>query len=167
MAIDRAYLDLNRTMHGFATHTNADLLRDDSRELMFLLIERLWKKKMTQDVFDKWHFFASKELRDCFWEGNFKKFTYGQAQKWINMTLKYIFTMGEKRIPGYEQCYPYAHIPIDNVFLDSIQVYIKIDLSSAWSRIDDYEVYMKLQKEFRGAFLNSIPLDVEFNLWMK
>lgn len=166
MAVDRAYLDLNRTLHGFATHINADLLREESHRLMMSLIKRLRGKKMTQAAFDKWHLQACKELRNCFWEGNFKKFTYGQAQKWINMTLKYIFTIGEQRLPGYEVCYPFAHIPIDNIFIDAVQVYKKVGLPSAWSRIDDYEVYLELQKEFRDAFPDSIPLAAEFRLWM-
>jgi len=166
MAVDRAYLDLNRTLHGFATHINADFLRDESHELMISLVKRLLGKKMTQNAFDKWHFKSCEELRRHFWVGGFEKFTYGQAQKWINMTLKYVFTIGEKRLPGFELCYPFAHIPIDNVFMDVLQVYKKIKLPCPWSRIDDYDVYLNLQKEFRSTFPNSIPLAVEFRLWI-
>lgn len=166
MAVERAYLDLNRTLHGFATHKNADLLRNDSHKLMISLVKMLQGKKMTQPVFNKWHFKSCKELRQHFWTGGFERFTYGQAQKWINMTLKYVFAMGEKRLPGFESCYPFAHIPIDNVFVDALQVYKKVSLPCAWSRIDDYQVYLKLQKEFWSTFPNSIPLAVEFRLWM-
>jgi hypothetical protein len=166
MAVDRAYLDLNRTLHGFATHKNADLLRKDSHWLMISLVKHLREKKMTQNAFDKWHFKSCEELRRYFWVGGFEKFTYGQAQKWINMTLKYVFTIGEKRLPGFESCYPFAHIPIDNVFMEVVQVYKKINLPCAWSRIDEYGIYLKLQKEFRDLFPNSIPLAVEFRLWM-
>jgi hypothetical protein len=45
MAVDRAYLDLNRTLHGFATHKNADLLRSESHEIMISLTGGLRKKK--------------------------------------------------------------------------------------------------------------------------
>ena len=166
IAIDRAYLDLNRTLHGFATHKNADLLRRESHELMLVLVKRLQGRKVTQTIFDNWHLKSCKELRQHFWNGGFKKFTYGQAQKWINMTLKYVFAIGEKRLPGFESCYPFAHIPIDNVFIEALQVYKKVSLPCAWSRIDDYDVYLKLQEEFRCAFPNSIPLAVEFRLWM-
>jgi hypothetical protein len=166
MAVDRAYLDLNRTLHGFASHQNADLLRDESHRLMISLVKRLQEKKMTQTAFDSWHQKSCKKLRQHFWNGGFKQFTYGQAQKWINMTLKYVFTLGEKRLPGFETCYPFAHIPIDNVFIDALQAYKKISLPCAWSRIDDYDVYLKLQKEFRDVFPDLIPLAVEFRLWM-
>jgi hypothetical protein len=166
MAVDRAYLDLNRTLHGFATHINADLLRSESHKVMISLVGGLRGKKITQSAFDRWHFKSCEELRHHFWIGGFERFTYGQAQKWINMTLKYVFTMGEKRLPGFESFYPFAHIPIDNVFMDVLQVYKKINLPCAWSRIDDYEVYLKLQKEFRSTFPNSIPLAVEFRLWI-
>ena len=165
-AIDRAYLDLTRTLHGFATPKNADLLRRESHELMLVLVKRLQGGKVTQTIFDNWHLKSCKELRQHFWNGGFKKFTYGQAQKWINMTLKYVFTIGERRLPGFESCYPFAHIPIDNVFIEALQVYKKVSLPCAWSRIDDYDVYLKLQEEFRCAFPNSIPLAVEFRLWM-
>jgi hypothetical protein len=166
MAVDRAYLDLNRTLHGFATHKNADLLRSEAHKIVISLVQGLHGKKMTQNAFDKWHFKSCEELRRNFWIGGFEKFTYGQAQKWINMTLKYVFTIGEKRLPGFESCYPFAHIPIDNVFMDVLQIYKKINLPCPWSRIDDYEVYLNMQKEFRSTFPNSIPLAVEFRLWI-
>jgi hypothetical protein len=50
--------------------------------------------------------------------------------------------------------------------MEVVQVYKKINLPCAWSRIDDYGIYLKLQKEFRDLFPNSIPLAVEFRLWM-
>ena len=166
MAIDRAYLDLNRTLHGFANHRGADSVRDGAHKLMISMLKRLQRKRVSQISFDKWHFKSCEALRNYFWQGGFRKFSYGQSQKWINMTLKYIFTMGEKRLPGYATCYPFAHIPIDNIFIDSLQEYKKVKLPAAWSRMDDYGVYLQLQKEFRSIFPDSIPLDVEFRLWI-
>ena len=166
MSVERAYLDLNRTLHGFATHRTADRIRENAHALVIQNIYCLKNIKLSQKSYDNWHAKACDDLRTSFWKGGFRKFTYGQAQKWLNMSMKYIFVMGKDRLPGYQNCYPFAHIPIDNIFMDAIRPYRKIRLPCAWSRIDDYEVYLKLQKEFRELFSNSIPLDVEFKLWI-
>ena len=167
MAVDRAYLDLNRTLHGFAKHKNADVTRDGAHALMIKLVKKVQLVKFTQKSYDLWHFRSCKTLRNYFLENEFEKFTYGQAQKWINMTLKYIFTIGESRLEGYQDYYRFAHIPIDNVFINALQPYKKIRLPLAWSRIDNYGTYLDLQNEFRTLFPKSIPLDVEFRLWIQ
>jgi hypothetical protein len=48
-------------------------------------------------------------------------FFVGQAQKWVNMTMKYIFTVGEQRIPGFDLVYTYCHVPLDNILLEKIR----------------------------------------------
>jgi hypothetical protein len=38
---------------------------------------------------------------------------------------------------------------------------------AAWSRIDDYSVYMRFQKWIREAYEDADPLAVEFALWQR
>ena len=60
-----------------------------------------------------------------------------------------------------EHHYEFFHVPIDNYIINITN----IKLSVAWSRISDYEEYIKFQKAFSDKY-NGIPLDEEFRLWL-
>jgi hypothetical protein len=89
----------------------------------------------------------------------------GQAQKWVNMTFKYIFTLGEQRLLGFQPFYSQCHIPLDKILIAQLTKYGFPTLKSAWSRIDDYNEYLGLQNWVRERF-SLAPMDVEFYLWM-
>lgn len=156
-AIFVAYRDLCRTIRGFSKNKDHDrifytcvnVLNDDIKQLL----EHL---KPSQENFDKWHKFACDRLI-CFSE---EILTYGQAQKWVNMALKYVSMFDHNATaPTYE----YYHVPIDNYILKSTK-YKEFD--TAWSKITSYEKYLEFQKWFRNNY-DGIPLDVEFTMWLK
>ena len=118
----------------------------------------------TQSGFDSYHRTACERLPALYREFGFYEFSIGQAQKWINMTFKYIFTLGEERLPGYGQVYQFCHVPIDNVVIDQLTRYGFPPLRY-WSRLDDYDLYLAYQKRVRQCF-DLLPLDVEFLLWL-
>jgi hypothetical protein len=65
LCIHRAYLDFNRTLHGFAKHRSADLRRESGSESVLKLLILLRKKKIgSQREFDKWHEESCTKLRD-------------------------------------------------------------------------------------------------------
>jgi hypothetical protein len=166
LCVRRAYLDLNRTLHGFAGHGNADQLREDVHQRVAQLVAGLAHETPSQQSFDLWHRRACLDLRRHYRKGGFEAFTHGQAQKWLNMTLKYVFAMGESRLHGYLPHYPFAHIPIDNVFVAVAKAIGGPDLPMPWSRLDDYTVYFRLQESYRKMFEPSAPLAAEFKLWL-
>ena len=156
-AIPVAYRDLCRTIRGFSKHKNHDEIFKNCEEVIYGEISSLLKmSSMDQEHFDKWHEFACKRLI-CFSED---VLTYGQAQKWINMTLKYL-SMFDHKVT--EKTYEFYHVPIDNYILKSTK-YKEFD--TAWSKITSYDKYLKFQKWFRETY-DGIPLDVEFNMWLK
>jgi hypothetical protein len=81
--------------------------------------------------------------------------------------MKYLFALGEKRLPGFAYLYRFAHIPIDNVFLKSAVALGGPSLQVPCSRLDDYATYLSYQKAFRDLFSGSIPLAAEFRLWLQ
>jgi len=166
LCVRRAYLDLNRTLHGFAVHQTAGKLRDAAHQRVAHTIQALRRVEPTQDAFDAWHRKACADLRAHYRRGDFESFTYGQAQKWLNMTLKYVFAMGEQRLGGYSMYYPFAHVPIDNVFVSAAKAVGGPDLPMPWSRLDDYPTYFGLQQAYRRIFGPGIPLAAEFRLWL-
>jgi hypothetical protein len=167
LCVRRAYLDLNRTLHGFAAHHCANQLRDTAHQRVATLLAALKEIEATQVAFDTWHRKACTDLRAHFRQGQFNAFTHGQAQKWLNMTLKYVFSMGEQRLQGYAKHYEFAHIPIDNMFVSAAWRLGGPRLPMPWSRIDDYTTYFGLQQRFRQIFAGSAPLAAEFRLWLE
>ena len=82
-AIDRAYVDM-------AAHT-IDISDSDtrwkSRYGASCVISKKLKDYSQEDEFDKWHKDTITELKQVY-QGNL---TEGQAQKWLKMTIKYLF----------------------------------------------------------------------------
>jgi len=166
--INRAYRDFNRTMHGFGKFDKAGQLYD---EAVILLKESFDSLKslssadsMTAEVFDRWHKTTCEKITSLFDGQGFHLFI-GQAQKWINMTLKYIFTVGERRIQGFGPAYPFCHVPLDKVLLEQLEKYDFPGLECAWSHLDNYDVYVQRQNWLRQKF-SLAPMDVEFSLWL-
>lgn len=167
-AIDRcvslAYRDLNRTIHGFGKHERRDRIFEGACQLLKHSLINV-TDAATCSEFDDWHRTTCLGLVNLFVpEG--QKFFIGQAQKWINMSFKYIYTHGEKLIPGYQPIYAFCHVPFDNILLEALKSYDFPDLNVNWSRIDDYDYYLDRQQWIRDRF-NYPPLDVEFYLWSR
>ena len=164
--IHNAYLDLNRTLHGMGTLPERSDLRSKAEtniaEALTLLRKSLAAPILQAD-FDKWHRTTCENLISVY--ADKFPFTAGQAQKWINMTMKYIYTIGEERIPGFGTAYEFCHAPLDNDVLDALSRYGFNGLSKAWSRID-YGEYFECQEWIRNKFKPTPSLSIEFYLWM-
>lgn len=156
-AIKAAYRDMCRTIRGFSKNTKHDEILRNCKEKIYSEIKNILKyNNMTQEHFDMWHKMTCESLI-CFSKDIL---TYGQAQKWINMTLKYISMFDHKIV---ESIYEYCHVPIDKYILDATK-YEQFD--TAWSKLNDYNEYFKFQKWFRKKY-DGIPLDEEFKMWLE
>lgn len=163
-SIRRAYLDLCRTAHGIGSHGRKV---EESKEAIRGSIEEICHSEMMQDQFDDWHKNLCLRLCEIF-EPKFN-FTVGQAQKWVNMTFKYLYVFGEAKAPGYRNLYQFCHVPIDKVIMKALKNLPQHDSGSdfqvTWSRIEDYSEYLAFQERLRIEFKGSSPLAVEFWLW--
>src|SRR5450756_2603323 len=77
LCVQRAYLDLNRTLHGFAGHKGAERLRESAHQLVATLVGALTKGAHSQHNFDSWHRDACASLRDLYRQHGFDRFTFG------------------------------------------------------------------------------------------
>jgi hypothetical protein len=166
--VDRAYLDFNRTLHNLQKCPRAIERRGEARNWLAAKINALSDASgiVSQENFDKWHRDTCACLISTFQEVNFP-FYAGQAQKWINMTLKYVFSFGEDRLSGFAALYELCHAPIDQIVIDRL-ARVRRDFpksSKPWSRID-YGEYIECQQWIRNNF-EIPPLDVEFRAWQK
>ena len=158
LAMDKAYRDLMRTIRGFSHNSEHDkIIRKARQTLRTSIIVILSAEIHTQAEFDELHKTACYDLISAF---GGQIFTVGQAQKWINMTFKYLHLLD---YPEVQKVYEYCHVPIDNYML-SITSYT---MSKAWSKLNNYYDYLEYQIWFRDKYSNDIPLDKEFYLWLE
>jgi hypothetical protein len=167
--VDRAYLDFSRTLHGIGKVEGAKALRADAGNHVVSWLERLASSvtEANTTAFDALHRQASEQLRELYADGGYSAFSVGQAQKWLNMALKYVFVFGEGRAPGFAGFYNFGHVPLDSIMLNRFKPFGAPTLScgEAWSRLDSYEEYLAYQGWIRRQFRGYAPLAVEFHLW--
>lgn len=163
--VDRAYLDFNRTLHGLKNLPRAE---DLHRQVRGWLATKICSAQgeTTQSAFDDWHHSVCASLIDHFdvhsRDISFQ-FHAGQAQKWINMTFKYIFTLGETLLGGFSAIYEFCHAPIDRIVIERLKPCGFPKISKPWSKLN-YDEYFDCQKWLRDKF-DMPPLDVEFRAW--
>lgn len=165
--IRSAYADFRRTLHGIATLPGRNLVVEQAHWEVRQRLDALRTDvslPVSQDASDAWHRDACRRLIARF-PSRGPKLHVGQAQKWLNMALKYVYTFGERRLPGFASRYPQCHVPLDSVLLNRLASYSLPRLSTSWSRLSDYNEYARFQRCIRQAFTIA-PLDVEFLLWL-
>lgn len=213
-ASNKAYLDMNRTM------TFKDIPKNESQKEKERIDNQRkdWRDKGTQIIkkamqkntnnFNEWHKCVCKELIDLY--GNDKlvvrdknkrteqstKLTYGQAQKWLNMTLKYLWLLNRLGLISDENTREFIqthkksfHVPLDSYILRYVAKIDKnskdkfcldnsldssVDFSSfwqlfgsAWSQIDSEEKYYEYQDNLARAIKKGSPLKWELVHWHK
>lgn len=168
--IDRAYRDMNRTLRlGALDDAPRRALRTEAGETLRDAIVRLAQGvEPTAAAFDTWHRQTCESLKSAYAVRGVA-FTHGQAQKWVNMTLKYVFVALALDIAGAPaQLHPFyacAHLPIDSIVLEGLrrQSFEGPMPGVAWSRHDDYDAYLAFQQAVRERF--GCGLDAEIMLW--
>jgi len=166
LCVDAGYLDMCRTLRGISKTGRAGTLRCSASELLLQEICRIACSELSQAAYDNWH----RELCDglvATYNPGFPSFSDGQAQKWLNMAMKYAVLSGDSCVRGIGAVLPYAHVPVDKILLHELA---KRGLPGPgryypWSRIKSYDLYMELQRWVRTQFAPSVPCAVEFRLW--
>ena len=145
-----------------------DEIKKNARERIRVKIDNMIKCNSTeQTTFDKLHEDACEALIEEFKKNEYEGFTIGQAQKWINMTFKYLNLLDYN---GIEKIYEFCHIPIDRYILEYMlekNIIEKENFKKAihWSKIKKYQDYFEIQEKFRDNCKGKIPLDEEFEIW--
>lgn len=146
----------------------------------------------SQADYDNWHKEICTNLSDCHKyfqnysayrkpsQDKFKNkygFTIGNAQKFLNMLMKDLYTCLSKKngsfnVNQYENYFTYCHMPLDSYilrFADDIRFRknIKSQRNYTWSNLNDYDDYMSEQTEIRKFVAGSAAtvLQTEFVVW--
>ena len=164
--VKRAYLDFSRTVHGAGSYPEGQ--REASKVLRRELDSLPSNDAvLTQIEFDRWHEATCISLCSAYSKSGYEHFFIGQAQKWVNMALKYVYVFGELRLPGYSSLYRLCHVPIDNILINTREFKALFNRKVVWSRITDYSEYMAFQVAVRQSYPASAPLAVEFVAWQQ
>jgi len=166
---DRAYRDLNRTLRGISKEQTKEKYYRLRGHMMKLTQDLISQNFKDQSDFDQSHKLKCDDMIQIFnSQYSDVRMAYGQAQKWINMYLKYLFALGKSRIADIDKNYKYFHLPIDNIIQTELEKFGQIErISGVWSQINDYDVYLGYQDRVRKHFKDSIPMDIEFDLFNK
>lgn len=176
--ISRAYRDLNRTFSGIGKLDNelkSRILNGAKVELKKQVAALCVDKTITLDRFNAWHDSTCKALKDYYAKSlltvSSASFTYGQAQKWVNMTMKYCWVCGGKELDELQPWFPMAHVPVDEVILIAAKEEKVVTGRPCvkWSKWDNEQEYKDFQLTLRNAAAkkNKAPLELEFEWWEK
>ena len=198
----RAYLDLARTVKysysstelekaksGSDAYAFAVVQKDRIRDICLKLIESIEGYPNHSGGFDTWHESECAQIIDRMNApyGDGKKgflkarFTYGQAQKWVNMTLKYLWLL--HMLPnGFSDAE--LHVPVDSFILEALKETQQFNTEGnkitgsgesyyyngeAWSAISEPKNYKKLQDGIRDIAKKQgiSPIQWEGPVWIK
>ena len=166
-------------------------LRDEITKKIQTKVEQ-WLVNIDLDAgsFDKDYIGLCENIMNCFKgmvnqnnaDGINDRLSFGQAQKWVNMTLKnlYVYDNSNHSGMGIEKLLPYIHIPIDNYIIDIVSdkrrcwvddENIKYSIKSngiSWSRWDkkQYLAYRKsLSEAVKKHYPDDYPIQWELKHW--
>ena len=200
----RAYLDLARTVKytysstelekatvGTDAHAFIDIRKKRIEDVCSKLIESIESFPNYPDDFGTWHddqcVQIIRQMNTPYDDGgkNFLKdgftFTYGQAQKWVNMTLKSLWLLD--MLPnGFSEAE--LHVPVDSFILEALKETQQFNTEGnkitgsgesyyyngeAWSAISESKNYKKLQDGIRDIAKKQgiSPIQWEGPAWIK
>lgn len=185
-SVNRAYRDMCRTLD-FKNITENDKknFKEEVKSIFKDIIKNKDKNQnlnniKNQDEFDIWHrrlcnniIKKSKKIEKIKEtdEGKEEKiqFTYGQAQKWLNMTIKYLYMLEVKEY-SFDNVIMWLHIPVDNFIFKAVkeELNIKRPTKVSWSRWNNYDEYLEYQNDIRKKLKEEdiSPLRWEFENWL-
>ena len=167
-AAKRAYRDMCRTIR-FEKGVSQKL-KDDCRTRVIELIETKIKKCNSIDTvekYDEFHDSLCLRIIDCYDNQTIAEITYGQAQKWVNMTMKYLCVLYEGQCDWLNKIYSFLHIPIDSIILYKAKKEFPNEFpvnNTPWSQLSREE-YITIQNKFRAVIKDVALIDWEFKAW--
>ncbi len=165
LSMQKAYRDVCRTMHKIQNFPNKNQILNESKQWIKNRIESLAQTDITtKEEFREWHQATCDGLISIFKEFSYDVFTYGQAQKWVNMTLKYLYCSGEALFGRHPSLF---HIPLDNYVFEAVSSwpdYEKVKFNVPWSKQNDYGAYLAFQTWFAQR-CGGCPINAEFLIW--
>lgn len=136
-----------------------------------LLVEALndlfGRQSIKMEDFAEWEKSLAENLRRLYKNNGIEKYTFGNAQKWINMAIKYV--VSSDGMDWGNEVFKVCYLPIDiTVMRKAKQEFKQKPLSTSWSKNDNWEEIEQYQEELRKNIqkkYNCSRLWWECNIW--
>ncbi len=165
-AIRRAYRDAA----SHVLHLTEKQKEDNPKEAAISVIMKAIAQLSEKQDFDTWHSDLCEELIDRYPSD---VMSYGIAQKWVNMTMKYLCILHEL-FPESDygkaasELKSMLHVPIDSYILEAAKKDEDLRLPKlvdSWSNLKDPAAYLEYQKTIRSR-KNHRQMDWEGKAWI-
>lgn len=168
----RAYRDLSRTLHGMGNHPDAESLRTATDQSIVEFVDNLTEINTSyqfNDIHKKWCTNTIARFANAPHPDRQFSLSYGQAQKWLNMALKYLAVLGHENV---NSVYEYLHVPVDRAIYEHAKnLGVPTPGRTAWSQLGNkqYDEYQKsLRERIKATFGDDYaPLDWESHKWIE
>lgn len=176
--VRRAYLDVNRTLHGVAVWAERDVRFGEAAAQIENRIMSLGQDHgcgLDRAAYDNWHLETrsamAEAVGDWTFRGRRRYLRPGQTQKWLNMTLKYLYVsaaVSDVDLRGAGAAYRYAHLPLDEKVLTALSArgcHKAAPWRLRWSAMDE-DSYQHIQAwALENLAHGGALLDLDFELW--
>lgn len=173
----RAYQDFCRTLHGMRSVHGTDHVKNQAESIIETMLNQCISVKLEVDDFDNLHRITCNKIKEIF--ESIITFRIGQSQKWVNMSLKYMYFLHLANllitlspVDGLilEYNAKWFHMPVDNIVLEDVRIGAlyrqNVGTALPWSRTDSYDDYLRFQVALRNKF--TVPLlIVENEVWRR
>lgn len=153
-----AYMDMARhTLHFDCSKAEKEKTRDAVTKYLQGQIKALYSVG-SQKAFDVWHAETCNGIMR-FYDGLKGQFHYGQAQKWLNMLIKYLYVYNVPELTAAvenERIIEWFHVPIDNIVI--ALAWKNLNLPNpvvAWSKMSEND-YLKYQEELQKSIRSTV-----------
>lgn len=170
-----AYRDFCRTLHPGKDEFKSDKYPKDvlanNRNIIDAMLKDRIKKlliqnTLSQEEYDIWHHHLCIDIVKCYHSSTIAGFSVGQAQKWVNMTMKYLYIQNNTDICKITDC---LHIPLDNYIIKIVKTDFGINPPDiAWSKINKYSEYLEYEIRIRNKLkdFGIVPIKWEMKAWL-
>lgn len=155
-AAHKAYADMaRRTLRIKEDSKKRKVLKEQATKILRQAVEKL--KKDSSD-FPKWHEKSCNALIACY--GG--QLSYGQAQKWLNMLLKYLYVYD---VNGYETLFSSREriaaldMPVDSKVIEALHRKYNVKRPTAGWSVWDRNTYRAYQAAARSALHNAPDIE--------
>lgn len=167
--VQLAYLDVNRTIRGI----NSEQSRFFKQAVVSLIEDLLVRPPMNQAEFDQLHHRCCQQCL-TYSSPSGARIHYGQAQKLLNMSLKYLYNeyatyKGKLNQFGFpdNNVEHFFHLPIDSQIRNCLvdNYHFSDPTSLPWSQWT-YDHYISFQNQLRKCISTQHrPLEIDYMLW--
>ena len=164
-AIDKAHApSVLRALKTGGNPTALPRARAEVKELLINELPKALHASMSQVEFDNWNADLCEKIKDIYHKYNMTDYTIGNAQKLLNMAVKYTFSANI--IDPNLDFFKIAHIPIDRIIMKAATKKLGVaPLEKAWSATDDMTELLDFQSRLRDSLSDEFPLLWEIKNW--